>query len=94
MLPSELGNLTMMESFFVSSNKLHGPVPSELGNMRHAHQFSLHNNSFDGPIPSELGQVRLCVYERRQRSAHHVCRKLPSAFLCVKGGRFGRTRAK
>jgi hypothetical protein len=57
-LPSELGNLTMMESFFVSSNKLHGTVPSELGNMRYAVQFSLHNNTFAGPVPSELGQVR------------------------------------
>lgn len=52
----------MMESFFVSSNKFHGPVPSELGNMRHAIQFSLHNNSFDGSVPSELGQVRVSVY--------------------------------
>ena len=26
------------------------------------------------------------MYERRQRSAHHVCRQLPSVFLCERGG--------
>ena len=56
-IPSELGNLTNLESLNLENNNLRGEIPSELGNLTNLKSLYLEKNSLRGEIPSELGNL-------------------------------------
>ena len=58
-IPSEIGNLTALQSLFLSNNDLTGSIPSEIGNMTSLTSIWLDENSLTGSIPSEIGNLTL-----------------------------------
>ena len=56
-IPSELGNLTNLDSLNLSYNELTGEIPSELGNLTNLTALVLDSNQLTGPIPPELGNL-------------------------------------
>jgi hypothetical protein len=56
-LPSELRQLSALESLFLNNNKLSGPIPAELGQLRALAVLNLSENELSGPIPAELRQL-------------------------------------
>ena len=56
-IPSELGNLTRLESLNFGLNNLIGSIPSELGNLDSLESVNLWRNDLTGPIPEELGTL-------------------------------------
>ncbi|KAL4300630.1 hypothetical protein AHAS_Ahas17G0220100 [Arachis hypogaea] len=61
-LPSDIGNLFMLEELRVANNSLHGEVPSGIVNCRFLRVLDLQGNRFSGSIPSflaELGNLKM-----------------------------------
>ena len=56
-IPSQLDNLTNLESLYLLSNDLSGPVPTELGNLAKLRELDLSANKLSGRIPTELGDL-------------------------------------
>ena len=56
-LPSELGDLTNLESLSLGSNQLSGPIPTELGDLANLESLSLGSNQLSGQIPPGLGDL-------------------------------------
>ena len=56
-IPSELGDLTGLESLSLHSNALRGTIPPELGNLVNLRKLDLAFNGLEGPIPPELGRL-------------------------------------
>ena len=56
-LPSELGNLAMLERLNLPLNRLNGEIPSELGMLAELEELTLLGNRLAGRIPSELGDL-------------------------------------
>ena len=56
-VPSQLGNLTNLETLSLNFNEFTGPIPPELGNLTNLETLSLNFNEFTGPIPPELGNL-------------------------------------
>jgi hypothetical protein len=56
-LPSEIQQLSALQTLNLHSNKLTGLVPAELGQLGALTLLSLHGNQLSGPIPAELGQL-------------------------------------
>ena len=54
-IPSELGDLTLLEELNLQVNQLTGSIPSELGNLDDLTGLLLQGNDLNGPIPPELG---------------------------------------
>ncbi|MCY4506955.1 MAG: hypothetical protein OXG35_08350, partial [Acidobacteria bacterium] len=54
-LPSELGNLTNLQTLRLDFNDLSGSIPNELGRLVNLRYLSLIYNDLSGPIPSALG---------------------------------------
>ena len=55
-IPGELGNLSNLESLYLSSNELTG-IPGELGNLPNLETLYLGFNELAGPVPAELGNL-------------------------------------
>ncbi|MBO1351433.1 MAG: putative Ig domain-containing protein [Hormoscilla sp. GUM202] len=56
-LPSELGDLSSLQSLYLDHNSLSGTIPSELGDLSNLQFLHLNNNGLSGTIPSELGDL-------------------------------------
>jgi Leucine-rich repeat (LRR) protein len=54
-IPTEMGQLSRLETFWAKRNHFHGPIPSELGLLRNLKDLDLSLNSLTGPAPSEIG---------------------------------------
>ncbi|KVH91537.1 hypothetical protein Ccrd_006441, partial [Cynara cardunculus var. scolymus] len=52
-IPTEIGNLSKLQTLDVSSNSLSGSIPTSLGNLRNLSIFNVSNNFLGGPIPSD-----------------------------------------
>ncbi len=56
-IPSELGNLTNLQSLSLGVNQLNGNIPTELGNLINLQSLNLNFNALSGNIPSEFGNL-------------------------------------
>ena len=56
-IPLELGNLSNVQSIFLSYNQLSGTIPLELGNLSSLTTLMLIETSLSGSIPPELGNL-------------------------------------
>ena len=56
-LPSELGNLSGLQSLSLYTNDLRGELPTELGNLTGLRTLSLGDNNFTGELPKSLGKL-------------------------------------
>ena len=57
-IPAELGNLSNLQSLYLSDNRLlTGSLPVELGNLSNLQSLDLSNNQLTGSIPAELGNL-------------------------------------
>ena len=61
-IPTELGNLTRLQSLDLHDNELTGEIPSELGNLTRLQFLILYDNDLTGEIPSELGNLTRLTY--------------------------------
>ena len=56
-LPSEIGDLTSLESLSLTLNNLTGAIPAEIGNLTKLTSLGLASNNLTGAIPSEIGDL-------------------------------------
>jgi Leucine-rich repeat (LRR) protein len=56
-LPSEIQQLSALQTLGLGMNKLTGPIPAQLGQLGALTWLNLHGNQLSGPIPKELGQL-------------------------------------
>jgi PKD repeat protein len=56
-LPTELGNLTNLQTLLLNGNQLTGPIPSSLGNLTNLQALYLGATLLTGTIPSSLGNL-------------------------------------
>ena len=56
-LPTEIGSLTLLESFNLYGCGLSGTIPKEFGNMTNIKNLWLSNNLLTGTIPTTLGNL-------------------------------------
>ena len=56
-IPTELGNLTNLQSLNLWNNDLSGTIPAELGNLANLQWLNLLGNDLSGSIPAELGNL-------------------------------------
>ncbi|MDQ1355380.1 MAG: hypothetical protein QG657_5690, partial [Acidobacteriota bacterium] len=56
-IPSELGNLSNLDSLYLDNNQLSGSIPSEFGNLSNLKWLWMSGNQLGGNIPSQLGNL-------------------------------------
>ena len=56
-IPTQLGDLTNLESLSLQDNQLTGPIPEELGKLTELDWLSLNHNDLSGEIPPALGNL-------------------------------------
>ncbi len=56
-IPSEIGDLTALESLQLYNNSLSGSIPAEIGNLSSLTILSLQNNALSGEIPVAIGGI-------------------------------------
>lgn len=56
-LPTEIGNLVLLQRFSAANNLIRGVLPSQIGNLMLLVSLRLNDNSLTGTIPSELGNL-------------------------------------
>nr|QAS62458.1 brassinosteroid LRR receptor kinase [Sedum alfredii] len=76
-IPASLGNLTSLNSIYLSDNELTGIIPPSIGNLVNLSVFDIARNSVHGAIPSSLGSlVNLTVLDM---SLNMLDRSIPVA---------------
>ena len=60
-IPSEIGNLLVLERLILGFNDLTGEIPSEIGNLSVLGELVLQSNDLTGQIPSEIGNLSALV---------------------------------
>jgi len=58
-IPSELGNLVLLQSLNLGYNCLTGPLPTNLGNLANLESMKLSENYLSGSLPSELANLTM-----------------------------------
>nr|XP_027186271.1 probable LRR receptor-like serine/threonine-protein kinase At3g47570 isoform X2 [Cicer arietinum] len=61
-LPADIGNLTNLQSLYLSTINLEGLIPMNIGNLNQLELLQLGNNSLSGPIPSKLFNISTLEY--------------------------------
>lgn len=61
-IPTELGQLTLVNDLELFDNSLSGRIPSALGQLTLLDFLFLFDNHLSGPLPSEIGDV--CIDQR------------------------------
>eukprot|EP00978_Attheya_sp_CCMP212_P007978 scaffold18564_cov61-Attheya_sp.AAC.1 len=56
-IPSEIGNMGLIERLIVNANFFAGSIPTEIGMLTNLLMIKLNSNSLEGSIPSEIGQL-------------------------------------
>ncbi|MEI6184153.1 MAG: T9SS type A sorting domain-containing protein [Bacteroidota bacterium] len=56
-IPSSIGNLTMLKYLYLNMNKLVGSIPLTLGNLSNLYSLDLSSNRLTDSIPSSLGNL-------------------------------------
>ncbi|MFC1553150.1 putative Ig domain-containing protein [candidate division KSB1 bacterium] len=56
-MPSEIGNLTALETLYLGGNNLIGSIPPEISTLTNLTYLGLDHNSLSGSIPPELGTL-------------------------------------
>lgn len=56
-IPASLGNLTALNTIYLSDNELTGIIPPSIGNLVNLSVFDISRNSIQGAIPSSLGSL-------------------------------------
>ena len=56
-LPTDIGNLTMLEELLLTVNNISGILPPSLCRMKHLHTLDLTFNSVSGTIPECIGEM-------------------------------------
>ena len=56
-IPTELGNLSNLQSLYLNYNQLSGEIPTELGNLSNLGTLDLGGNQLSGEMPTELGNL-------------------------------------
>jgi Leucine-rich repeat (LRR) protein len=56
-IPTQLAQLTQLQSMSLQGNRLSSPIPSELGLLRNLTLLQLNQNQLSSTLPTELGQL-------------------------------------
>lgn len=56
-IPSEMGNLSLLDYLVIEGGSITGTIPSEIGNLSALVILSVSQNSLTGMIPSQLGNL-------------------------------------
>ena len=75
-IPSQLGNLSALQSVLLHFNQLTGGIPAEMGNLTSLEELSLRDNQLSGSIPDELG--RLSELRRLTLEANQLTGDIPA----------------
>jgi hypothetical protein len=82
-LPSELGLLTLLQSFSAQRNSLTGFLPPEIGAWTALAQLDLSENKFSGPLPSDIGS--LTALTALNLTTNEFTGDLPTTFAQIVG---------
>eukprot|EP00904_Undaria_pinnatifida_P004921 jgi/Undpi1/1559/HiC_scaffold_11.g04949.m1 len=61
-IPTELGDLVVLEQMYLNHNQLTGPIPPTLGRLSNLNKLRLESNKLTGVIPAELGKLARLQY--------------------------------
>ncbi|MFN8357894.1 MAG: T9SS type A sorting domain-containing protein [Spirosomataceae bacterium] len=75
-LPIEIGNLTNLQTLWLSTNQLSGSIPSQIGNLSNLLSLALDNNNLSGSIPTQLGKLN--KLERLVLGNNQLTGKIPT----------------
>ncbi|XP_017984322.1 PREDICTED: probable LRR receptor-like serine/threonine-protein kinase At3g47570 [Theobroma cacao] len=57
-IPTEIGNLTMLNGLYLGKNNLEGEIPWQLGNLTLLTDLDCASNKFTGRLPNEIGNLQ------------------------------------